>query len=326
MDRDSLLARREELAQKKKELQARICRLRQHRRDARPWSRARAEYQDAFVVEVACAIWCQSRQREHVLAYANRHEERGVAGAEALLHRCQAMSAAEVTERLEASGGRRRRALESARRFLHGAAMHGWVVQQNSCKGLAPTMEAVWRHGQQAVRSEEPVAPAGPQRGASRPLQPHSRFNALRRWREQFHIRLGRFPVGAAEPPSALREKAPGPERIRFLTKIVSRFRAVFFWGAVIRDPFSGPPIGLVKGTGPGFRAHSGTGFCFSGAGGAWKVQPRTQNAGHGGLAVVQFLARERAARHDGGQHQPGRDVHKTLPNAPPRSCRRAEG
>ena len=36
----------------------------------------------------------------------------------------QAMRAAEITWRLGASGGRRSRALESARRFLHGAAMH----------------------------------------------------------------------------------------------------------------------------------------------------------------------------------------------------------
>ena len=213
MDGDSLLARRKELAEKKRELQEAIRRLRQHRRDARPWSRARAEYKNAFVVEVGCAIWCQSRQREHVVAYASRHPRMGVAAAEALVQKCEAMAAAEVTERLAATGGRRLRALETARRFLHGAALHGWVVQQNKCKGLAPTMEAVWRHGQQAGGSEETVGPAGPPRGASRPLRPHSRFNALRRWRKRFDIRLGRFPAGAAEPPSALREKAASPGR-----------------------------------------------------------------------------------------------------------------
>ena len=182
-------------------------------------------------MDVGCAIWCQSRQREHVLAYANRHPGRGVAAAEALLQKCEAMSAAEVTQRLGASGGRRLRALASARRFLHGAAMHGWVVQQNRCKGLAPTLEAVWRHGQQAVRSEEPVDPAGVQRGASRPLRPHSRFKALRRWRQRFGIRLGRFPMGAAEPPSALREKAAGPGRRHFWPKFARRFWPIYFCG-----------------------------------------------------------------------------------------------
>ena len=239
MDRDSLLARRKELAQKKRKLQEDICRLRPRRRDARPWSRARAEYKNAFVVEVACAIWCQSRQREHVLAYANRHPGRGVAAAEALVQKCEAMSVAEVTERLGASGGRRLRALEIARRFLHGAAMHGWVVHQNRCKGLAPTLEAVWRHGQQAVRSEEPLAPAGPPRGASRPLRPHSRFNALRRWRKRFDIRLGRFPAGAAEPPSTLREKAAGPGDSLFVAKFCEAFFGAFFLG-----PESGPIFG----------------------------------------------------------------------------------
>lgn len=241
MERGSLLARREELAQKKRQLQERIRGMRQQRRDARPWSRARAEYENAFVVEVGCAIWCQSQSREHVLAYANRHPGRGVAPAEALLQKCEAMPAAEVTERLGATGGRRLRALESARRFLHGAAMHGWVVQQNRCKGLAPTMEAVWRYGQQAVRSGEPVAPAGPQRGASRPLRPHSRFNALRRWRRRFDIRLGRFPMGAAEPPSALREKAAGPGRTSFFfDKFCEAILGFFFLGSGIRDHFRG--------------------------------------------------------------------------------------
>ena len=241
MERGSLLARREELAQKKRQLQERIRGMRQQRRDARPWSRARAEYENAFVVEVGCAIWCQSQSREHALAYANRHPGRGVAPAEALLQKCEAMPAAEVTERLGATGGRRLRALESARRFLHGAAMHGWVVQQNRCKGLAPTMEAVWRYGQQAVRSGEPVAPAGPQRGASRPLRPHSRFNALRRWRRRFDIRLGRFPMGAAEPPSALREKAAGPGRTSFFfDKFCEAILGFFFLGSGIRDHFRG--------------------------------------------------------------------------------------
>ena len=239
MERDSLLARREELAQKKRQLQEQIRGLRQQRRDARPWSRARAEYENAFVVDVGCAIWCQSRQREHVLAYANRHPGRGVAAAEALLQKCEAMCAAEVTERLGASGGRRLRALESARRFLHGAAMHDWVVQQNRCKGLAPTLEAVWRHGQQAFRSQEPVAPAGVPRGASRPLRPHSRFKVLRRWRQRFDIRLGRFPMGAAEPPSAMREKAAGGGRAHFFwKKIARRFWAVSFCGPQFRTIF----------------------------------------------------------------------------------------
>ena len=281
MDRDSLLARRKELAQKKRKLQEDICRLRPRRRDARPWSRARAEYKNAFVVEVACAIWCQSRQREHVLAYANRHPGRGVAAAEALVQKCEAMSVAEVTERLGASGGRRLRALEIARRFLHGAAMHGWVVHQNRCKGLAPTLEAVWRHGQQAVRSEEPLAPAGPPRGASRPLRPHSRFNALRRWRKRFDIRLGRFPAGAAEPPSTLREKAAGPGDSLFVAKFCEAFFGAFFWGRN-PGPFSGPPIGPVRGTGPGIRAHSGRGFCFffvAGGGGKLKFANQKKQA-----------------------------------------------
>ena len=117
--------------------------------------------------------------------------------------------------------------------------MHGWVVQQNRCKGLAPTMEAVWRHGQQAVRSEEPVAPAGVQRGASRPLRPHSRFKALRRWRQRFGIRLGRFPMGAAEPPSALREKAAGPGRGHFFTFCKAILGNLFLWSG-IRDQFRG--------------------------------------------------------------------------------------
>ena len=117
--------------------------------------------------------------------------------------------------------------------------MHGWVVHQNRCKGLAPTLEAVWRHGQQAVRSEEPLAPAGPPRGASRPLRPHSRFNALRRWRKRFDIRLGRFPAGAAEPPSTLREKAAGPGDSLFVAKFCEAFFGAFF-GAGIRAHFRG--------------------------------------------------------------------------------------
>ena len=117
--------------------------------------------------------------------------------------------------------------------------------------------------------------------------------------------------MGAAEPPSALREKAAGPGRSLF-AKFCEAILGQFF---EIRNPgpFSEPPIGRVKGTGPGIRAHSGAGFCLFVAGGGGELKfPAPQNAGLGGLAVVQFLARERAARHHGGQHQPGRDVHKT--------------
>ena len=180
------------------------------RKKRRPWSVARQEYRRPFEMELGCGIWCLSRDREDLVAFATRTDRRVPGLAESLIRTCEDMSEDAIRERLAATDGRRRRARVRAIRILRECRLHAWVLQQNRCKGLAPTMSAVWLYAREAVRRELPGAPAIPEDTAE--IRPHSRFNKLRRWRHRFHIRRGRFPVGEALAPAALEGKARGRE------------------------------------------------------------------------------------------------------------------